>query len=33
MPATVTGLNILSAVASRLPKLNPPRPIYGIVDS
>jgi len=33
MPATVTGLNILSAIASRLPKLNPPRPIYAIVDS
>lgn len=33
MPATVTGLNILSAIASRLPKLNPPRPVYAIVDS
>lgn len=33
MVATVTGLNILSAIASRLPKLNPPRPIYAIVDS
>jgi len=33
VPATVTGLNILSAIASRLPKLNPPRPIYAIVDS
>jgi len=33
MPATVTGLNILSAIASRLPRLNPPRPIYAIVDS
>lgn len=33
MPATVTGLNILSAIASRLPRLNPPRPVYAIVDS
>jgi hypothetical protein len=33
MPATVTGLNILSGIASRLPKLNPPRPVYAIVDS
>lgn len=33
MPATVTGLNILSGIASRLPRLNPPRPIYAIVDS
>lgn len=33
MPATVTGLNILSAIASRLPRLNPPRPIYAVVDS
>lgn len=33
MPATVTGLNILSAIASRLPRLNPPRPIYAIVNS
>lgn len=33
MPATVTGLNILSAIASRLPKLNPTRPVYAIVDS
>lgn len=33
MPATVTGLNILSAIASRLPKLNPPLPVYAIVDS
>lgn len=33
MVATVTGLNILSAIASRLPRLNPPRPIYAIIDS
>lgn len=33
MPATVTGLNILSGIASRLPRLNPPRPIYAIVNS
>lgn len=33
MVATVTGLNILSAIASRLPKLNPPRPVYAIVNS
>lgn len=33
MVATVTGLNILSGIASRLPKLNPPRPIYAIVNS
>lgn len=33
MPVSVTGLNVLSSIASRLPKLNPPRPIYAILDS
>lgn len=33
MPATVTGLNILSAISAGLPRLSPPRPVYAIVDS
>lgn len=33
MPATVAAANALAIIASRLPKLNPPTPIYAVVAS